>query len=933
MVAAIPQLWPPPADFSVMLQNPKVAFRDADLKTCQIARDSNNQPRACSGAFAVVYKGTYQAGATRTGDVAIRVFSSASSERQDRYKAISEYLNKYPLKCLVDFEYMEKGILHGKSGKWYPLIRMEWVQGDILFNHTRDLCQSGNRQALGSLSEKWVELVSDLARAKIAHGDLQHANVMVTDRGELKLVDYDCMCVPALEGRRNLELGVVPYQNPNRTDDTLLFSGLDNFSALFIFVVMRAFAAEPRLWESFVEPPDGQLYDKLLIRDTDFQSPTTSELFLELKRSSDQKVQKLVSKLIDFWNWDLQKIPSLAELVNDFDKVRSLLTAKAFDEALALLNTSKPISPPPKELVAEIDLAKQRVKCREELERAIQVGDELAIKQNYRAPLLDDYPKAAPAVEIARKADQAIAALNALQAAKAKQDWRNFVQTWEREAGLLTPRKSAAGIIVEARQWSKSNAACDEVWRAYRRRPPDYANLLTAWTQLKQLGGHPETQSEKARIEDLLHKYELLAEFTRLGGGAGEQIDSSRCRAWRENDFRGWEEAEPFRPEFEAAVARLKLYSELRQVLQRWPAAESVQGEATIVEQFNKLPVPYECDPEVKKRVLEAKRRLQAYQALQQAANQNPVLDTAVGKAWQELVKLQGRDLVPAKLQGRLDLAVQRIPVLTELTAISLTQPIDQLDAAVLRTWNVELLSIDEARPELRCKEADPWRTPFQHAAQRRDLLRNLEQSLMSGDITKVQELSGNALLVGYPVPEHLRIDNSSSLGDVLRLLAAIREGDRDRFREKFDASLIRKFPKEFKLVANELHQLIETEILPSSKNGIRRNVGSEPIVERSPGTMIFDIQWGWPQPRFLDRMIVGISRGTAPSHPDPEKLLTRLSTDRQTLKHGSGRFVLPAKREWLNSMVVVWGVIDLGFREYFTEPFTVGRLSSRGAK
>ncbi len=918
-----------------MLQNPKIAFKDPDLMTCAIALNSNNQPKPLSGAFAVVYKGTYQAGATRKGDVCIRVFSKASADRQERYKAISEYLKLNPLKCLVDFEYLEKGIRH-QSGKWYPLVRMEWVQGDILYDYARHRCRAGDSQSLGKLTENWVELVSDLARAKIAHGDLQHANVMVTDRGELKLVDYDCMCVPALTGMRNLELGVVPYQNPRRTDDTLLFPGLDNFSSIFIYVALRALSTSPKMWDAYVEPPGGLPYDKLLIRDTDFENPGTSVLMGDLKQSSDQKVRKLTDKLLQFWNTDLKDIPTLSEVLNDYEKIGSLLTAKSFDEALVLLNHSAPSAPPPKNLQSGIENARQRVKCREDLERAIAAGDELAIKQAYRPQLLDDYAKAQSAVEIARDADRAITVLKELQGARSQQDWRGFVQVWERESRLLAPRKSAAAFSIEFQHWKKLNAACDEVWQAYRRRPPDLPNLKTAWGQLEQFGGHPETQAERMRIEDLLRKYGLLSEFSRLQGPIGATLDAARCKVWREDDFQGWTEADQYRQEYESARDRLQLYTELRLAVQQTPDADSIQSEQAIVELFRKLPTPYEIEDAVKKRTLEANDRLRCCQAWQRASTARPLVDTMLGKAWQELVKLRARELIPLPFHGRSELAASRIPVLTGLAAVVLSQPLDRLDAELLRVWNHQLLTAYEEDPNLRCDEAEPWRLPHEHAVQRRELLQRLEQALAASDASAVKQVSSDPLLKSYPLPDHVRQQISTSLVDLnamTDLLGAVKAGDRTKFHQQFNAGLIKRFRSDFENVQAELECLIATEILPNSKNGFRRPLGAEPIVERAPGQLIFDIQWNWPAPRFVDRVIIGICRGTPPPFPDPGKLVTRQTTDRQLLRSGSGKFVLPAKREWLNSLVVVWGVVDLGFREYFTEPFLVGRLSSRGAK
>ena len=120
-------------------------------------------------------------------------------------------------------------------------------------------------------TEQWVKVIDELkAGRNCARWDLQHGNVMVTSKGKLKLVDYDCMCVPKLVGHRNLEIGVEPYQHPGRDERTLLYPGMDHFSSLFIWVALRAFTSAPDLWARYVEPPNQQPYDKLLFRKEDF---------------------------------------------------------------------------------------------------------------------------------------------------------------------------------------------------------------------------------------------------------------------------------------------------------------------------------------------------------------------------------------------------------------------------------------------------------------------------------------------------------------------------------------------------------------------------------------------------------------------------------------------------------------------------------------
>ena len=48
--------WPLASQFSTMVQQPRLAFRDPRLRACRIERNSLNQPRLWAGRFAVVYK-------------------------------------------------------------------------------------------------------------------------------------------------------------------------------------------------------------------------------------------------------------------------------------------------------------------------------------------------------------------------------------------------------------------------------------------------------------------------------------------------------------------------------------------------------------------------------------------------------------------------------------------------------------------------------------------------------------------------------------------------------------------------------------------------------------------------------------------------------------------------------------------------------------
>src|SRR3989304_4148483 len=143
------------------------------------------------------------------------------------------------------------------------------------------------------------------------------------------------MCVPALVGRRNLEVGVEPYQHPDRNETTHLSLDLDNFSALVIYVALRALANDPALWVKYVERA---AHDKLLFRTDDFRAPEASPLYRELRSSSAPGVHDLTEKLFSMLRVPMDEVPALTHLTNSYAKVEQLLQSRQWEAAVELLN-------------------------------------------------------------------------------------------------------------------------------------------------------------------------------------------------------------------------------------------------------------------------------------------------------------------------------------------------------------------------------------------------------------------------------------------------------------------------------------------------------------------------------------------------------------------------------------------------------------------
>ncbi len=340
--------WPLASHFSTMLQTPQVAFKDAVLKNSTILRNSQGQPKPWAGAFAVVYKATLETGENR----ALRVFSSESPERRERYELISQYMSEHPLRSLVNFEYRESAI-RSTDGKWYPLVIMDWVEGHTLFQWMDAQCKSRNVRALRVAADVWAKVVSEVEEAGISHGDYQQANILVTANGQMKLVDYDCMCVPALVGRRNLEIGVEPYQHPERDGETLLSPTLDRFSALMIYIALRAAAADVTLWDKYVVET---AYDKLMFRKEDIRDSSNSPLIRDLRASSDPEVAEFTEILLRSAFSPMNEVPSLALVRSPIRRAAPLLKAEHWQEAVTMLRDLQ-ITEIPAEMKALVERA------------------------------------------------------------------------------------------------------------------------------------------------------------------------------------------------------------------------------------------------------------------------------------------------------------------------------------------------------------------------------------------------------------------------------------------------------------------------------------------------------------------------------------------------------------------------------------------------
>ena len=564
--------WPLASHFSAMLQNPALAFRDPALKRAVVEKDARNQPRPWAGAFAVVYKAVDP---WRNEPFAVRVFSSESPERRERYELMSAYLRGRKLRCLCEFEYRDQSIRSAGDGKWYPVILMEWVQGETLFKWARARCLEGNAAALARAAERWVEVVRELYDARVSHGDLQHANIMVTEAGEIKLVDYDCMCVPALVGRRNLEVGVEPYQHPGRNEHTLLSLDLDHYSALVIYVALRALAVAPTLWHKHVEQPG---YDKLLFRKEDFLSPGTSALYQDLMQLPDSELRDLAGQLFGYVRVPMDQVPPLGQLANNYAKIEQLLIHQQWEAAVELLNRRGNFRDAPSHLKLLINQAYEQV-CRQKAWGEFRKISYETSETNDRR-LCDAWNERVfagfePAEKERVRVGEARHRVALIERLRYLAQQLSNTVTYTGEQSLVEAAShlpdgyphSLSKRVEEARHRVAALARFERVIHS----PATEAAVLAAWRAvLEAKCERLVAPAHRKRIEQAERRAPLLKRLAELPADLSmEQRDQRVLELWNAVLFEGSAEAERWRPAYEAAARRHANVQRLHETLVR----------------------------------------------------------------------------------------------------------------------------------------------------------------------------------------------------------------------------------------------------------------------------------------------------------------------------------------------------------------------------
>lgn len=289
--------WPSTQDYTEALTDTGLCFADEDLVDSTVDTDASGMPRPIRGNAASVYRVTKE-----NRSWAVKCFHWHTDEHQKRYKALEAVLAKIDSSYFIKLEYIKQGIK--ARGAWYPIIKMEWVEGDTLETYILNNIQFPNR--IANVKRDFKEMLALLKRYDLGHLDLQHGNIMVhMDR--IRLVDYDVFYVPELAGLTSLELGHHNYQHPARIKAHFT-PVIDNFGAWVIFASLHCLAIDTSLWFKLAGGDDC-----LLFRSEDFGNPFVSYAFAVLESHGSAEVRTTSKLLRSFIEKPIFDVPSVDE--------------------------------------------------------------------------------------------------------------------------------------------------------------------------------------------------------------------------------------------------------------------------------------------------------------------------------------------------------------------------------------------------------------------------------------------------------------------------------------------------------------------------------------------------------------------------------------------------------------------------------------------
>ena len=270
------------------------AIQDASNNLDELAHlvpvlDDHGEPYRSSGAFAVVFKMKDE----QTGKCyALKCFTEEQEGRAEAYRQIADELEFVDSSYITFVKYLDKEIFVDSSCEEdeFPVLLMDWIDGETMENYIAENYQ--DNYAMAMLCYRFCKMAAWLRSQPFAHGDIKPDNIMVRPDGNLTLVDYDGMFVPAMKGQKSPTIGTKDFSHHLRTivdfDETI-----DDFALASIALSLKAISLKPSLRDEYGAA------DRLLFSAADYRDLSKSNVLSALQElMNDSEVTTLLAMFL-----------------------------------------------------------------------------------------------------------------------------------------------------------------------------------------------------------------------------------------------------------------------------------------------------------------------------------------------------------------------------------------------------------------------------------------------------------------------------------------------------------------------------------------------------------------------------------------------------------------------------------------------------------
>ena len=254
------------------------AIQDASNNLDRLAHlvpvlDDHGEPYRSSGAFAVVFKMKDE----QTGKCyALKCFTEEQEGRAEAYRQIADELEFVDSSYITSVKYLDKEIFVDSSCEEdeFPVLLMDWIDGETMENYIAENYQ--DNYAIAMLCYRFCKMAAWLRSQPFAHGDIKPDNIMVRPDGNLTLVDYDGMFVPAMKGQKAPTIGTKDFSHPLRTVDDF-DETIDDFALASIALSLKAISMNSKLLDTYGAS------DRLLFSENDYRNPSSCKAISALQ--------------------------------------------------------------------------------------------------------------------------------------------------------------------------------------------------------------------------------------------------------------------------------------------------------------------------------------------------------------------------------------------------------------------------------------------------------------------------------------------------------------------------------------------------------------------------------------------------------------------------------------------------------------------------